>query len=68
VLEVKVALPEGYDEQLEGIVHIFGRKGGGKEYFPPGIGGIEIAQQLWEGWRGVEEFVREVWIPTGGRP
>jgi hypothetical protein len=68
VVEVKYKIPSGYREQLEGIVRIFGREGGGEEYFPPGVRGVETARSIWEGWRGVEEFAREVWIPTDGRP
>jgi len=68
ILEVKVQLPSFYLEQLEHVVRVLGRKGAGKDYYPPNCSGSDVARQIWAGWRDIDEFIREVWVPTGGRP
>jgi len=61
-IPIRVSVPAGYREQLEGIALLFGRFNApyfpGEEWKNDGI--IEEAKELWEGWRGMEEYAREV--------
>ncbi|KAK2784196.1 hypothetical protein FQN52_009138 [Onygenales sp. PD_12] len=84
-IEIKVSVPTGYREQLEGIEVLFGQLKA--PYFPQpefnnpitagtkvitgkgpaaGFGGVvslplvDEARSLWEGWRDMEEYAREV--------
>ena len=57
-IEVKVTIPEGYREQLDGIDILFGKHNA--PYFGPELQAPEEAIRLWEGFRGIEEYAREV--------
>lgn len=77
-IEIKVRVPTGYREQLEGIEVLFGQHNA--PYFPnpefnapnpstsprtakTGISAqplVDEARALWEGWRSIEEYAREV--------
>ena len=71
-INVRVSIPAGYREQLERIELLFGKMKApyypGPEFPRPGKGGNDAAsqsltreaRQLWEGWRGMEEYAREV--------
>lgn len=71
-IAIHVAIPAGYRAQLEGIEALFGQMKApyypGPE-FPRPVGGsthpisqhlIREARELWQGWRGMEEYAREV--------
>lgn len=75
VIDVEVPIPAGYQQQLKGIEELFGkydapyfgdlldRERGGKEVEGPEEGAgsvVEEARELWGGWRGLEEYWREV--------
>lgn len=57
-IEISVPIPAGYRTQLEGIEVLFGRHNA--PYFGPEIQAPDEARALWPGWRGVEEYFREV--------
>jgi len=57
--EIKIPIPVGYREQLNGIVHTLCDNKA--EYFYPDMECPSIARRLWPGWRGLEEYAREVW-------
>ncbi len=57
-IDISVPIPEGYHAQLEGIESLFGRHAA--PYFGPEITAPEEARSLWPGWRGIEEYAREV--------
>lgn len=57
-IEIKVPIPHGYREQLEGITVLFGEHRA--PYFGPDLEAPGEALQLWEGYRGIEEYAREV--------
>ena len=74
-IDIEVNIPTGYREQLQGIEVLFGRfnapyfgelldgERGGKNVEGPGDGEgsvVEEARDLWGGWRGIEEYAREV--------
>lgn len=74
-IDVEVNIPAGYRQQLEGIEILFGQfnapyfgdildgQRGGKNVEGPGDGAgsvVEEARELWGGWRGIEEYAREV--------
>ena len=74
-IDIEVKIPEGYREQLHGIEILFGKynapyfgdlldgERGGKNVEGPGSAGgsvVEEARELWGGWRGIEEYAREV--------
>ncbi len=56
-IEIKVTVPVGYPEQLEGISTLFGRYRA--PYFGPDLDAPDEARQIWEGYRGMEEYARE---------
>lgn len=58
-LTIAIPIPDGYRAQLEGIVHTLCENKG--EYFRPEMECPETARQIWPGWRGLEEYAREVW-------
>ncbi|KAI5787291.1 hypothetical protein EDC01DRAFT_617855 [Geopyxis carbonaria] len=58
-LEIKIPIPDGYRAQLEGIVTTLCDNKG--EYFRPSMECPNTARRLWPGWRGLEEYAREVW-------
>jgi len=66
-IEIKVSIPKGYREQLAALESLFNIKNEGKEKQPPYFGSFELekscpqeALALWEGFRGLEEYAREV--------
>ncbi|MCJ1233801.1 hypothetical protein MMC14_001759 [Varicellaria rhodocarpa] len=60
-IEIKVSIPTGYREQLSGLQILFGKYDA--PYFGPDLEAPDEALQLWEGFRGIEEYAREV-FPT----
>lgn len=66
-IEISMRVPNGYIPQLRALELIFGRFQA--PYFGTEIGGtgddvggtvVEEARALWAGWRGIEEYAREV--------
>lgn len=57
-IEIKVSIPNGYREQLDGIQILFGKFKA--PYFGPDLQAPDEALKLWEGFRGIEEYAREV--------
>lgn len=59
-VDVRVSIPAGYKAQLDGISILFGRHQA--PYFGPDLQPLvpAAALQLWEGYRGLEEYAREV--------
>lgn len=57
-IEVKVSVPAGYREQLDRIAVLFGQHEA--PYFGPDLDAPDEARALWEGYRSVEEYAREV--------
>ncbi|MCJ1285416.1 hypothetical protein MMC26_004756 [Xylographa opegraphella] len=57
-VEIRVAIPSGYREQLDGIEVLFGKYHA--PYFGPDLRAPDEALALWEGFRGIEEYAREV--------
>ncbi len=55
---MEVPIPSGYRSQLEGIEELFGKCEA--PYFGPDIQAPKEALGLWEGYRGMEEYAREV--------
>ncbi|KAK3326329.1 nitrogen metabolic regulation protein nmr [Apodospora peruviana] len=66
-IEIKVKIPEGYRIQLEALEELFSLKNDDPAKQPPYFGDREleescpqVALELWEGPRGMEEYAREV--------
>jgi hypothetical protein len=71
-IDIQVSIPAGYREQLEGIEILFGKMKAPyypNPEFPRPVKGskdpmsqrlTQEAHNLWEGWRGMEEYAREV--------
>ena len=57
-IKIEVPVPHGYREQLDGIQTLFGTSNA--PYFGPDLAAPEEALALWEGYRGMEEYAREV--------
>ena len=57
-IEIKVSIPAGYREQLDQLEVLFGIHDA--PYFGPVLTAPDEATQLWEGFRGIEEYAREV--------
>lgn len=57
-IDISVPIPAGYQAQLEGVEELFGRHRA--PYFGPDITAPDEARSLWPGWRGIEEYAREV--------
>lgn len=57
-IKVEVPIPNHYKEQLEGIEVLFGKFNA--PYFGPDLHAPADAIVLWEGYRGIEEYAREV--------
>ncbi|KAF3113035.1 hypothetical protein TWF569_004478 [Orbilia oligospora] len=57
-LEIKAKLPDGYMTQVLAIAELFGTHRA--DYFPPGMTAPGPARKIWRGWRGLEEYAREV--------
>lgn len=53
-------IPQGYRDQLYAVANLFSDPR--NSYFPPGIGDRcpEMSRHLWQGWRSLEEYAREV--------
>ena len=76
IIKIEVSIPDGYREQLKGLEVVFGRynapyfgsdleKGKTIRAVEAGTDNgsdtvVEEARALWGGWRGVEEYAREV--------
>lgn len=60
-IEIKVSIPVGYREQLDGLEILFGKHQA--PYFGPELEqDTDEALRLWEGYRGIEEYAREVFV------
>jgi hypothetical protein len=66
-IEIKVPIPKGYREQLTALESLFKLENKDQEKQPPYFGSFELekscpqeALDLWEGFRGLEEYAREV--------
>lgn len=66
-IEVMVSIPKGYREQLIALETLFNLDNEDPEKQPPYFGSLELerscpeeALALWEGYRGLEEYAREV--------
>ena len=57
-IEIEVPIPNGYREQLVGLEVLFGKYNA--PYFGPDLQAPDEAIQLWAGYRGIEEYAREV--------
>lgn len=57
-INISVPIPPNYHSQLEGVKILFGQHNA--PYFGPEITAPDEARSLWAGWRGVEEYAREV--------
>lgn len=53
-------IPQGYRDQLYAAANLF--EDPKNSYFPPGMGERcpEVSRHLWQGWRSLEEYAREV--------
>ena len=58
MIEISVPIPAGYRTQLQGVEQLFGHHNA--PYFGPEITAPDEARGLWPGWRGIEEYAREV--------
>ncbi|KAL7269964.1 hypothetical protein RUND412_007339 [Rhizina undulata] len=58
-LEIKIPIPVGYRDQLVGITRVLCENRA--PYFRPEMECPKTARELWPGWRGLEEYAREVW-------
>ena len=66
-IEIKVRIPAGYREQLEGLEELFSKDELDPKKQPPYFGDAQLekncpaqALELWEGPRGLEEYAREM--------
>jgi hypothetical protein len=66
-IDLKVPIPNGYREQLTALESLFKLENEDQEKQPPYFGSTELekscpqeALDLWEGFRGLEEYAREV--------
>lgn len=57
-VKIEVPIPNGYKDQLHGIEVLFGRFNA--PYFGPDLHAPDEAIALWAGYRGIEEYAREV--------
>ncbi|KAI9830024.1 MAG: hypothetical protein M1819_005854 [Sarea resinae] len=57
-IEIKVPVPAGYREHLDTLQQLFGHFQA--PYFGPDLPYPDEALELWEGYRGIEEYAREV--------
>ena len=57
-IEIKISLPSGYKEQLQALEETLGQKQA--PYFGPNLEYPREGRSIWEGWRGIEEYAREV--------
>lgn len=74
-IQIAVSVPSGYREHLECLQETLGEKR--VPYFGPDLEYPQEARSLWEGYRGIEEYAREVfpveeaangltWMDEGG--
>ena len=74
-IKIAVSIPSGYREQLEILQETLGEKRG--PYFGPALEYPREGRSIWEGYRGIEEYAREVfpieeyangmrWMEEGG--
>ena len=79
-IDVEVSIPNGYREQLLALEVLFGKykapyfsmdldTGSSREVEDANGKGtvVEEARALWPGWRGIEEYAREVFVCAHGR-
>lgn len=66
-IEIAVSIPSGYARQLRALEQLYSLGGPDADAQPPYFGSVEmeesvprVAMQLWEGYRGLEEYAREV--------
>ncbi|KAI9803804.1 MAG: hypothetical protein M1825_001684 [Sarcosagium campestre] len=59
-IEIKVSIPMGYRQQLDGISELFGKHQA--PYFGPNLDAPNEALSLWEGYRSVEAYSREAFV------
>jgi hypothetical protein len=66
-IEIKVSIPKGYREQLVALETLFDLHNAEPQKQPPYFGSTELEEScpeealaLWEGFRGLEEYAREV--------
>lgn len=59
-VDIDVSVPAGYREHLQIVEDVLGKRGA--PYFGPELepGCVEVSRQLWEGYRGMEEYAREI--------
>lgn len=57
-IKISVSIPSGYREQLERLQETLGDKRA--PYFGPNLEYPREARGIWEGYRGLEEYAREV--------
>ncbi len=57
-IKIAVSIPSGYREQLEILEETLGNKRA--PYFGPDLEYPREGRSIWEGWRGIEEYAREV--------
>lgn len=57
-INIQTSIPSGYREHLEILQETLGEKR--VPYFGPGLEYPKEARGLWEGYRGIEEYAREV--------
>ena len=57
-IKISVSVPSGYREQLETLEETLGNKRA--PYFGPDLEYPREGRGLWEGYRGIEEYAREV--------
>lgn len=57
-IKIQVSIPSGYREQLEILQETLGEKRA--PYFGPDLEYPQEGRHIWEGYRGIEEYAREV--------
>lgn len=57
-IEIAVSIPSGYREELEILQETLGEKRA--PYFGPELEYPREARRIWEGYRGIEEYAREI--------
>ncbi|KAK4996640.1 hypothetical protein LTR66_003781 [Elasticomyces elasticus] len=57
-IHIAVSIPTGYREHLQALEETLGHKRA--PYFGPDLEYPDEARRIWEGWRGIEEYAREV--------
>jgi hypothetical protein len=57
-IKISVSIPSGYREQLEALQETLGEKRA--PYFGPDLEYPQEGRSIWEGYRGIEEYAREV--------